>query len=821
MKKLPLIVPEPPRLSMMGDGLRRIEASGCFSNNGPEVRAFEAEANAELFGGHGCSLAVANATLGLMIAIREAAGFSRVGGYALMPALTFAATAQAAEWAGLTPLICDIDPHDWSAAEAAEEALLIRHAGDVRVIVPYATFGNAIDLERYENFSRRFNVGVVIDAASSLGTQDEQGDGFGAASRFAAVFSMHATKAFAVAEGGLIHSSDAALIKRLRAMANFGFESGRSAIFPGLNAKLPEVLALMARARLANLDAVCLHRSMLEARYRSMLSSCELQKVRGRRRAMQFMPALLPDIVAACRPDIIAAMDAEGVGAGCYFSPHLGEQPWLRSHAVVDRTPVADQVAVRILSLPLTDRMTIDDVDRVVETVTDAIRKVVRKPAVAKKAGDVARLVIVGGGPAGTAILTAASRCGLLPTLAEDMIIVEQGNAIGGGRLGDYAIASDSSAQTFMSAVTDNPHPEIAALAKEQVGRNVAHHGASMGVPLTKVAGLLHETGNRLAGIVRANGGQVLSGHQALDVRRDGTFWRLRLCGPDGREHDQLAHSVVIATGGHQPMPSLVATKVAGVSLGALAGERLIGSDDVLHHGGLERVLKLLEKKRAPRIAVIGGSTSALAVCSMLLKASLPLGSGSITLLHRRPLRVFYPSVEAAQAEGFEDFDDKDVCPVSGFVFRLAGFRLEARELVQRMLAIDHRVPDPRLGLHRITSGGDRTAQHVVKDADLVIAATGYQPRALKIKETDGRGMTLAVDRGGPLVDRYCRVIDEADQPIPGLFGIGLAAGFVPWGKMGGEPNFHGQANGLWLWQNDVGMMIVDQVMKERLRAVA
>ena len=52
---------------------------------------------------------------------------------------------------------------------------------------------------------------------------------------------------------------------------------------------------------------------------------------------------------------------------------------------------------------------------------------------------------------------------------------------------------------------------------------------------------------------------------------------------------------------------------------------------------------------------------------------------------------------------------------------------------------------------------------------------------------------------------------------MPGAFGIGLAAGFVPWGRLGGEPSFRGKANGLWLWQNDVGQMIVDQVLDDQV----
>ncbi|RZM10963.1 MAG: aminotransferase DegT, partial [Sphingomonas sp.] len=56
---------------------------------------------------------------------------------------------------------------------------------------------------------------------------------------------------------------------------------------------------------------------------------------------------------------------------------------------------------------------------------------------------------------------------------------------------------------------------------------------------------------------------------------------------------------------------------------------------------------------------------------------------------------------------------------------------------------------------------------------------------------------------------------------LPDAYGIGLAAGFVPWGRLGGEASFSGQANGLWLWQNDVGMMIVDQLLAHEARAAA
>lgn len=818
--RYPLVDPNPPRLSAHLDVLTRVEQSGIYSNNGPELRAFEAEATDSLFDGQGACLGVANATLGLMLAIRQTAGRDRgTGKLALMPAFTFAATAQAAEWCGLTPLLADIDPNDWSMCPAAEERLLQKHAGRIAVVVPYATFGNAIDLDRYTWIMRRHQVGVVVDAAASLGTIDAEGQGFGAGAPFPVVYSLHATKTFAVAEGGLIHCGDPALIDELRAMANFGFAGSRSAAMPGMNAKMSELVAAMARLKLAELEKVAARRADIEASYRETLDGMTLQAVEGVRRALQFMPALLPDRIDRNR--FVAALAADGIGCGTYFSPHLGQQPWIRDHAVVGATPAADRVADRIVSLPISDRMTAADARHIAARANEAIRAQGTPASVS----DTDAMLIVGGGPAGTALLTAASKQDRLVALARaGLTVVERDDALGGGRLGDYAISSDSTAETFLSAVRDNPHPEIAALIDHPAARQVARFVDALGVPLSDAGPLLRVTGDRLGAIVAANGGNVATGHEVIEARRSprgGWTTRLRRLA-DGSESERRSRNIVIATGGHQPLDELVAREVAGAPLHRLADGRLIQSDELLALGGLDRAADVLRNKRNPKVAVIGGSTSALASVALLLRSrpGIAFGAGGITLLHRRPLRPFYHSEAAARADNFTDFGPDDICPVSGFVYRLGGFRLEARELVLRMLQVDGRAPDPRVAVHRVADD-DVEAQAVIENADLVIAALGYRPRALSLFDTDGTPVALAAHAGRPMVDRYCRILDANDQPIPGAFGIGLAAGFVPWGRMGGEASFRGQANGLWQWQNDVGQMIVDQALGERQRAVA
>jgi hypothetical protein len=101
------------------------------------------------------------------------------------------------------------------------------------------------------------------------------------------------------------------------------------------------------------------------------------------------------------------------------------------------------------------------------------------------------------------------------------------------------------------------------------------------------------------------------------------------------------------------------------------------------------------------------------------------------------------------------------------------------------------------------------------------------------LHDADGRRIALMADAGPlpgaalppaiaellsyasapPLVDTACRVLDARGAVVPNLYGIGLASGFRLTGALGGEPSFRGQTNGLWLYQNGVGAMILDRIL--------
>ena len=252
--------------------------------------------------------------------------------------------------------------------------MVAQHGDDIAVIVPYATFGNCIDLRRYERLSARTGIPVVIDGAASLGSLDGSGRAFGAGSPMPVVFSMHATKTFSTGEGGVIHCTDRELIQTLRVMGNFGFGIPRSATIPGLNSKLSEVGALLALAQLRDFDDVVLHRDRLARLYRSLLPGLVFQEIHGTRCAYQFMPVLLPPHLDGRRDLVIAELMAQGIGAAAYFAPHVAEQPFFLARGVSGDLSVTRRVSRRVLSLPLWDEMT----GEIVAAVCDALLAICR-----------------------------------------------------------------------------------------------------------------------------------------------------------------------------------------------------------------------------------------------------------------------------------------------------------------------------------------------------------------------------------------------------------------------------------------------------------
>jgi dTDP-4-amino-4,6-dideoxygalactose transaminase len=122
------------------------------------------------------------------------------------------------------------------------EEEIARAPAPVSAVMPVAPFGQPIDIARWDRLRSRMGIAVVIDAAASFDSLR--------AAEAPAVVSLHATKIVGVGEGGFVASTDASLVRSIRARANFGFSGAREAVAPAVNAKLSEYHAAVGLAAL-------------------------------------------------------------------------------------------------------------------------------------------------------------------------------------------------------------------------------------------------------------------------------------------------------------------------------------------------------------------------------------------------------------------------------------------------------------------------------------------------------------------------------------------------------------------------------------------
>ncbi|MEL6569301.1 MAG: DegT/DnrJ/EryC1/StrS family aminotransferase [Pseudomonadota bacterium] len=207
-----------------------------FSNFGPlAVRLAEQMSETYLHPSYEGVLCSSN-TAGLLAALNA---IDVYGKKVILPDFTFAATPQAIFAAGATPVVCDIDPMIWELCPKSLAAALDQHP-DVAAVIHVRPFGFVRDISATREICASRDLPLIVDAAAGLGKTDTD-HRFGSDHGEIEVFSLHATKVFAIGEGGFVGAPPDMIAKIRRAM-NFGFNRDRT-YEDGLNGKIDEFRA--------------------------------------------------------------------------------------------------------------------------------------------------------------------------------------------------------------------------------------------------------------------------------------------------------------------------------------------------------------------------------------------------------------------------------------------------------------------------------------------------------------------------------------------------------------------------------------------------
>jgi len=293
------------------------------------------------------------------------------GGEVITTPFTFVSTTHAISRNGLVPVFCDINDRDYTMDATKIEALI---TDKTVAIAPVHVYGNLCDVEAIAAIAKKHDLKVIYDAAHAFGVRYKgvSSANFGDAS----MFSFHATKVYNTIEGGAVTFSDDRLVQVLNDMKNFGIRGPEAVAYVGGNAKMSEFQAAMGICNLRHLDEEIAKRKVVVEHYRKRLSGvpgitlCADQKDVTPNYA--YFPVVF-DGYTATRDEIFAKLKDRNIVARKYFFPLTNDVECYRDlpTAGADKTPVAKYIADRVLTLPLYADLSLEEVDRICDTILD------------------------------------------------------------------------------------------------------------------------------------------------------------------------------------------------------------------------------------------------------------------------------------------------------------------------------------------------------------------------------------------------------------------------------------------------------------------
>ncbi|MGI8392683.1 DegT/DnrJ/EryC1/StrS family aminotransferase [Leucobacter sp. W1038] len=374
MPRVPFIRPTMPEAGKLASDFESISAANWYTNFGPQEQAFR-RGISSFIGNSPDVVTVANATTGIMTALAALLPRGEGAESIATASFTFAAGAQAVLWHGYRPAWIDID---LTTLQPSLDSLfdLMQRDPSIKAILLTNSFGIGNPrVPEWEAAAAAHGIPLIIDSAPGFGSEYPSGELLGTRGN-CEIFSFHATKPFAIGEGGAVVTRDASLAERIREITNFGFHGKPAeAVLPGLNGKLQEINAAIGLRQLANFDNTLRERRRLLSRYAERLDGSEFSLAPG---AIVSSGGFAPIVVADSqrRDAALEHLDDAGVDARSYYSPPV------HSHHIFQRfQPLVDlrnseDLARRMISLPVLPGMTDDEFDRVCSAVEESVERV-------------------------------------------------------------------------------------------------------------------------------------------------------------------------------------------------------------------------------------------------------------------------------------------------------------------------------------------------------------------------------------------------------------------------------------------------------------
>lgn len=363
------------------DSVVQVLRSGWVTT-GPKAREFATRFGRAVGATH--CVAVNSCTAALHLAL-EAVGI-RPGDEVVLPTMTFAATAEVVRYVGATPVLVDVRPSDHNVDVASLERALTPRT---RAVVPVHFGGVPADMDEISELARARGIRVVADSAHAFPCS-YRGRNVGALADVSC-FSFYATKTITTGEGGAAVTENAEWADRMRVMSLHGISRDAwkrysaegswyyEILAPGFKYNLTDIAGALGLAQLARADHMRRRRAEIAGYYdRAFRGESALELLTcppDRSSAFHlYVVRLRPDVLRIGRDDFIEELKRRDVGASVHFIP-LHVHPYYRDAFGYrpESLPVAYDLYLRSISLPIYSAMTDAQVDRVVDTVLEIV----------------------------------------------------------------------------------------------------------------------------------------------------------------------------------------------------------------------------------------------------------------------------------------------------------------------------------------------------------------------------------------------------------------------------------------------------------------
>lgn len=347
--------------------MRGIFERRYYTNQGP--LACRLEEQLQQFLGVKHAICVANATIGLMMAAEAL----NLKGKVILPAFTFAASAQSLSWCGIEPVFCDVNPSTHHLTPSNLEKCL---DSGVSGIMGVNLWGGTCDPVAIADFAQRHALPLYFDSAHAFGcvVSDVKVGNFGSVE----VFSFHATKILNATEGGCVCTNDDDLAARLRNIRS-SYGAGKPMhVLKTANGRMSEAQAAIALMSLEDFPENQRNNERLRQSYELRLNSIPGIRV-VKPSAVSFsnyqyvVCEVDEKVLGFSRDVLLALLKAENVICRRYFYPglHRTVEYISKQRMGAGILPVTDHLCATCLQLPIGALVT----PEAVETICDIVER--------------------------------------------------------------------------------------------------------------------------------------------------------------------------------------------------------------------------------------------------------------------------------------------------------------------------------------------------------------------------------------------------------------------------------------------------------------